>query len=346
MEKEVHGRTLKEIAEELGGRLSGDGSIVIQRAVAAGSEDPHGIAFAESAAYLQKCLHSKVGAVIAIESAEVGDKPAVLVQNPRLAFVRLLGTYVRPLSLAPGIHPTAVVSDRADVSPSASIGAYAVIEDGAKVGDGCSVFPFCYVGQDCTVGDGTVLMPHSVLYQGVKLGKGCTVHAGSVIGADGFGFFWDGTKQHKVPQVGGVAIGDGVELGALTCVDRATCGETVVGDGVKIDNLVQVGHNVEIGDHTVIAASSAIGGSCKIGKRAMLGGQVAVADHVTIGDGVAFGGRSGVFQDVEEPGQYLGLPPLPIAVALRQMAAAQRMPEALKRLKALEDEVRRLKGDG
>lgn len=345
METEVRQQTLSDLAAMIGGEPIGNADLVITRLVPAGSDDPSGLTFADSDAFLAKCLASQVGAVLVKKGSQTNGKPAILVNSPRLAFVRLLTSFARPLHLAQGVDPRAVVSPDAFVDSTASIGAFSVIEAGAKVGAGCRVFPFCYVGSGCVLGDSTVMFPHSVLYQDVAIGKRCVVHAGAVVGADGFGFFWDGIKQEKVPQIGGVIIGDDVEVGANSCIDRATCGDTLLGGGVKIDNLVQVGHNVVIGDHSVLASHTCIGGSTTVGSRVSFGGNVAVADHVNIVDDAAFGGCSAVFQDIDEAGQYLGLPPVPVSAAMRQMALQKRLPELFKRLKSLEEEVKRLKKD-
>jgi UDP-3-O-[3-hydroxymyristoyl] glucosamine N-acyltransferase len=199
------------------------------------------------------------------------------------------------------------------------------------------------VGENCVLGAGTTIYPHAVLYQDVKLGERCVVHAGAVIGADGFGYAWDGHKQRKVPQIGGVSIGDDVEIGANTCIDRATCGETVLGDDTKIDNLVQLGHNVAIGSHTVIAAMSGVGGSTKLGDNVTIAGHNAISDHIEIGDGVVLGGRSAAFQDLTEPGQYLGFPPYPVATTMRILALQGKLPELFRRIKQLEDELEAIK---
>lgn len=343
METKVRGWTLGEIATMVGGRLAGPADLRIHRAVPAGNDDPQGITFAENEKYLTECLASSVGAVIV--PSNVGDvtKPAILVDSPRVAFGVLLAHMARPLPLAPGVHPTAVVSPNAIVDPSASIGAYAVVEGGARVGAGCRVFSFAYVGEGCELGESCTVYPHAVLYQGVVLGARCTVHSGAVIGADGFGYVWDGSKQHKVPQVGGVVIGEDVEIGANTCIDRATCGETVVGDGTKIDNLVQLAHNTSVGDHTVIAGLTGVAGSTKIGDNVTIAGHVSLGDHLEIGDGVVLGGRSAAFQDVTEPGQYFGFPPYPVATAMRIMALQARLPELFRRIKQLEGELEALK---
>lgn len=343
METQVHGWTLGEIAAMVGGELVGPADLRITRCVPAGYEDPHGITFAESDEYLALCTATKVGAVIVPRSTPELTVPTVRVDSPRMAFGLLLSRFARPLPLSPGVHPTAIVSQNAVVDPSASIGAYAVVEDGARIGASCRVYAFAYIGESCVLGESCVVFPHAVLYQDVALGARCIVHSGAVVGADGFGFVWDGKKQQKVPQIGGVLIGDDVEIGANTCIDRATCGETLVGDDTKLDNMVQVGHNVSVGKHTVLAAHVGIGGSSKLGDNVAVGGDAAISDHVTIADGVVLGGRSGVFQDIDEAGQYLGLPPLPIASAMRVMALSSRLPELFKRIKQLEDQVEALR---
>jgi UDP-3-O-[3-hydroxymyristoyl] glucosamine N-acyltransferase len=345
METQVHGWTLGEIADMVGGELVGPADLRITRCVPAGYEDPHGITFAESDEYLSRCLATTVGAIVVPRSTPALDVPTVRVDSPRFAFGVLLSRFARALPLAHGVHPTAVVSPSAFVDPTASIGAYAVVEDGAQIGAGCRVYAFAYVGESCVLGEGCTVFPHAVLYQDVVLGARCTVHSGAVVGADGFGFVWDGKKQQKVPQIGGVLIGDDVEIGANSCIDRATCGETLIGGGTKLDNLVQIGHNVAIGEHSVVAAVSGIGGSTKIGNHVTLGGHVAVADHVSIGDDVVVGGRSAVFQNLEDPGQYVGFPPLPAATAMRVLALQVRLPELFRRLKQLEDEVKALRGN-
>ncbi len=342
METKVHGWTLSEIAALVGGEFSGPADFRLTRPVPAGYDDPSGITFAENDKYLALVASSNVGAVIAPIGTQI-DKPCVFAKSPRAAFGLLLAQCTRPLSAVPGVHPTAVVSPDARVHERACIGAYAVVDGDAEIGDECVLYPFTYVGPGCKLGEMSVLFPHAVLYQDVTLGARCRVHSGAVIGADGFGFVWTGQQQHKVPQVGGVVIGDDVEIGANTCIDRATCGETAVGQGTKLDNLVQVGHNVVVGNDTVIAAASAIGGSSTVGDHVTIGGQVAVSDHIEIGNDVVIGGRSAVFQDLKDPGQYLGFPPLPASSAMRVLALQVRLPELFQRIKQLEDQVEALR---
>lgn len=336
MEPSVQSRTLGEFAAILGGSVVGDPSAPIARPVPAGSDDPEGITFAGDEKYLDKALASTVGAIIARSGTDLLGRNGILVDDPRRAFGLVLGLSARPLDAPAGVHPTAVVDPSASIGSDCSIGPYVVVGAGSVIGDGCKLLASSYIGPGCVLGVGTVVMPHAVLVQDVRLGKGCIVHPGAVLGADGFGFVWDGKKQVKVPQVGGVVVGDYVEIGANSCVDRATCGETTLGDGVKLDDMVMVGHNVSVGDHTVIAALAGIAGSSSIGARVTMGGQVAINDHIQIGDDVILGGRTGAMQDIPEPGAYLGTPAEPVRKAMRTYALTTKLAELFQRVRDLE----------
>ncbi|MBI3721231.1 MAG: UDP-3-O-(3-hydroxymyristoyl)glucosamine N-acyltransferase, partial [Fimbriimonas ginsengisoli] len=238
--------TLAEVAALIGGRLVSGGDFSVRRLVPADSDDPNGLAFVEGESYLRRAEASKVGALL------VGDgissaKPHVQVDSPRRAFRKLTDACRREPRLNPGVHPSAVVDPSAQLHPSARIGPFAVVESGASVGARSRVCAFAYIGDDCRVGEDCLIYPHAVLVQDVRLGDRVIVHAGAVLGADGFGFEWDGTGQRKIAQVGGVVVGNDAEIGALSAVDRATVGDTLLGDGVKLDNLVQIAHNVRIG---------------------------------------------------------------------------------------------------
>jgi UDP-3-O-[3-hydroxymyristoyl] glucosamine N-acyltransferase len=234
------------------------------------------------------------------------------------------------------------VSDTANIDPTASIGPFVVVEAGAVIGAGARVFPFAYIGEDCVIGAGTTVNPHAVLYQGVKIGQRSIIHAGVVLGADGFGFMWDGKKQNKIPQVGFVEIGDDVEVGANTTIDRATAGSTSVGRGTKLDNLVMIGHNSSVGEDTVIAACCGISGSTHIGNRVTFAGQVATVDHVKVGDDVTLGGRTGVMKDLPQPGVYWGTPARPYVESMKNAVLGQKMPEVFERLRKLEKRLEEL----
>lgn len=342
MESHVPAWTLGALAERLGGQLDGPNDLRIERPVDAGSNDPRGITFAESEKYLDRIRGSQVGAVVlSFDAPDVG-RPAIRVQEPRAAFGALLALWERPVPLDPGIHPTAVVHPQASVDPTASVGAYAVIERGATVGPRCFVYPFCFVGDGCVLSEDVVLYPHAVLVQDVIVGARTILHPGVVLGADGFRYVWNGTRRVKVPQVGKVVLEADVEVGANTCIDRAMCGATEIGVGSKLDNLVQVGHNVKVGEHSVIAGVTGIAGSVQIGKRNTIGGHVAMKDHAVLADDVTLAGRTGVFHDIPSPGSYYGTPATPFLRAMKILSAEQKLPELMKRVQMLEAAVERL----
>lgn len=339
MEKESRGWSLGELAILLGGELAGPAELRILRATTADTNDVDGLTFAENETYLAAALQSEVGAVLVPMEAEVGDKPAIRVARPRETFGRFLAMCARPLPIEDGIHPMAVVSPEASVDPTARIGAFAVVERGAVIGPGTRVYPHAYIGENCRLGEKCVIYPQAVLYQDVTLGNRCTVHAGAILGADGFGYVWDGKQRVKVPQVGGVAISDDVEVGANTSIDRATAGLTRVGRGTKLDNLIQVAHNCQIGEDTVIASLVGISGSTKIGNRNTIAGQTATNDHVSTCDDVTLGGRTAVTGDIKAPGAYLGFPARPLGEAMRNIALSGKLQDLFNRVRDLERKV-------
>ncbi len=338
------GWTLSEIAEIVGGELCGPGDLVVRRPVPAGYNDPEGIAFAETPNYLSAVERSSVAAVIVPLDQKGCTKPHIRCRNPREAFGRILALHWRDLPLDSGIHPTAIVHPESQVHPSALVGAYVLIARGCLVGEDVKIHPFCYVGEGCRLDRGARLYPHVVLYQNVHVGERAVIHSGTVLGADGFGYFWDGQKQRKIPQVGSVVLEEDVEIGALTAVDRATAGETIIRQGTKIDNLVQIAHNAEIGAHTVIAAQTGISGSSTIGSRVTLGGQVGVSDHVNITDDVRIGGQAGVTKNIPEPGEYWGTPVSEFKEYARLIALVRKLPELYERVKRLEKALEEIKG--
>lgn len=336
-------RTLGEIAKAVGGDLAGDAELRISRPVPAGESDPHGITFAANEKYLRLALESQVGGLIVpAETPAKSGQNLIRSADPRRAFGVVLSLFERTWPVEPGIHPTAVIHPAATVASSASIGPYAIVEEGATVGEECVLMAFAFLGPGCGLGDRSRMFPHSVLVQDVRTGTDCIFHSGSVIGSDGFGFAWNGSFQQKISQAGGVVIGNSVEIGANTCIDRATAGDTVIADGVKLDNLVQIGHNTRIGAHTVMASQVGISGSTVIGQKNVFGGQAATSDHVTVGDNMVFGGRSGIIGNMDQPGEYFGLPAVPLTTAMRIMALQTRLPELFKRLRSLEQQLEKL----
>jgi UDP-3-O-[3-hydroxymyristoyl] glucosamine N-acyltransferase len=295
---------------------------------------------------LQEALRSQAAAVLT--RAEVAatypnpDKPFVLVDNPRAAFVKVLETLAIPWTLPPGIHPSAVVEDGVQVGADVRIGAQVWIEAGAQIGNRVTIMAGTKIGADCTIGDGTTLYPNVVLYPRVKIGRGCLLHAGCVLGADGFGYIPAENGLRKVPHLGTVEVGDGVEVGANTCIDRAKTGATVIGSGTKIDNLVHIAHNVRIGYSSLLIAQTGVAGSVTIGNGVILAGQAGIADHITIGDGARVGAQGGVIGNIGPGESVSGYPARPHARKMREYAAVAALPDYVKRIRDLEKRLARL----
>lgn len=336
METTTASWTLAELADMLGGDLVGPGDRRVSRLVPAGTEDVEGITFAADEKYLKKALAGNVGVILVKDNMDAGASAHIRLQDPRAAYLSLLFRFERQDDMEPGIHALASVHPTAHIDPSACVGAYAVVGPQAHVAASCRIHPMAYIGPRCVLGEGSILYPRAVLVQDVELGEQCIIHAGAVLGADGFGFGWDGNSRRKIPQVGGVRLGDCVEVGANSCIDRATVGHTTVGSHTKIDNLVQVGHNVVIGEQSVLTGMVGVGGSTTIGDRVIVGANAGISDHVTICDDVTLGGRTGVASDIKEPGEYFGQPPQPMREAIRTFLLIPKLPEIWQRLRELE----------
>jgi UDP-3-O-[3-hydroxymyristoyl] glucosamine N-acyltransferase len=330
------GVSLGELAVAVGATLEGDPDRVMRGVAPLDRAGPDDIALVLDSRYLKTAQTSRAGAFLA--PADVSDLPGPVLRcpAPRLALIELLTLFHPPAPPAPGIAPSAIVAPDARIAPSAAVGALTVVEAGAVVGARARLYPLVYVGPGAEIGDDTVLYPHAVVRDGVRLGRRVIVHPGAVIGADGFGYAFDGARHRKIPQVGGVRVEDDVEIGANTTIDRATLGETVVGQGAKIDNLVQIGHNVEIGAHTVVAGQAGFAGSARVGRGVMVAGQVGVADHVSIGDGAVVAAQSGVAQDVPAGQRLAGTPAQPLAQTRRIWVAQTRLPGLVRQVRALE----------
>jgi len=325
------------VAERLGCRLEGDGGLEVVAVRSLEEAGPHHLSFIARKAHISRLRESAVGAVILDEGWPPVDRPSLRTRNLYLALARALTLFHPAAPPAPGIHPTAVVAPDVRVAPDACVGPLCVLGPGAKVGAGTILEAQVAVGARVHIGQGCRIFPNVTLRDDVVLGDRVIVHSGTVIGADGFGYGRDGHRYVKIPQVGRVVIEDDVEIGANVCIDRATLGETRIGQGSKIDNLVQIGHNVRIGSDTVIVAQVGISGSVRIGSRVTLAGQAGVVDHVEIGDDVIVGAQAGVTKDVPPRSAVLGAPAVPHTEFKRQLAAVARLPELRKALRALEE---------
>lgn len=308
--------TLEALARAVGGRLEGPPDLVLEGMAALESAGPGDLVFVKDERHLEAFRACRPGAVLCREGDDVGGVPAVRVANPRLAAAHALVLLHPPLPIAPGIHERAFVAEDARVPASCQVGPFAVVEEGARLGEGVVVGPHAVVGAGCRVGDDTRLYPKVVLYPGVVVGARCELHAGVVIGSPGFGYEMSPDGPVGFPQGGSVVLGDDVRIGANSTVDRATFAETRLGDGVKIDNLVQIGHNVTIGDGVIICALAGIGGGATLEERSILGPQGALAPDATLGERTILGAR-GALQShgyIHDPGEvYMGTPPIPLA---------------------------------
>jgi UDP-3-O-[3-hydroxymyristoyl] glucosamine N-acyltransferase len=333
---------LGELAERIGCRLDGDAAIQVVGVRALEEAGPTDLTFVTDARYLSRLLASRAGAVILPESAPPADRPALRSANPYLTLARALAALHPTGPAHAGIHPSAVVAGDARVDPEASIGPLCVIGAGAEIGAGTVLDAQVFLGAEVRIGRECRIYPQVTLRERTQLGDRVTVHAGAVIGADGFGYAREGARYVKIPQVGQVIIEDEVEIGANATIDRATLGATRIGRGTKIDNLVQIAHNVQVGEDTVIVAQVGISGSTRIGRRVTLAGQVGIVDHVTIGDDVIVGAQAGVTKDIPEGTIVWGTPAAPQREVKRRLAAVARLPELAKAFRAVEERLRAL----
>ena len=336
-------KTAQEIADFLGGTLHGNGSVAIQSvgSLERGAEGT--LAYAEGK-HVQEVASTRASCVL-VPSGNFPDRTHIVVEHPRLAFARaaqwLIPDEVRP----PGVHATAIIEAGAEVGRDVSIGAWTIVEAGVRIGRGSVVYPGCYIGKGCRVGDECVLYPRVVLYPATDVGDRVIIHAGAVIGSDGFGFVFDGTRHVKIRQVGRTTIGADVEIGANSCIDRGALDETLVDEGVKIDNLCQIAHNVRIGAHATISSQTGIAGSSTIGRRATIAGQVGIADGCRIDDDALVGAQCGVPTRKRVPAGdvFWGTPARPLKTFKTQQAHLSRLPSLAAEVKRLRTELDELK---
>ncbi len=338
--------SLADIAEKISAKLHGDPHCKIDRVESLAVAKPGAITFLANPHYHHYLLTTTASAVILrAEDVKQCNTNALVVDNPELQFARLLNMLYPQTKPTPGIHSSAIIGKDCQIDPSVSIGAYCVIEDRVEIGAETWVGAGSMIGADCKIGGSCHIYPRVTLYNRVKLGNRVIVHSGAVLGADGFGLTHDGRGWVKIPQIGQLIIGDEVEIGANTTIDRGALQNTVIGNGVKMDNLVQIGHNVKIGDHTAIAGCVGIAGSADIGRNCMIGGGAGINGHITVTDQVMVTGMTTVMQSVEEPGVYSSAMNLQKhSVWRRNMLRFAQLDKMAKRLSQLEQDYEQCRG--
>jgi UDP-3-O-[3-hydroxymyristoyl] glucosamine N-acyltransferase len=331
--------SIREVAQVTGGQPFGDASRVVRGVAPLDEAGPEHLSFVANPKYFAYIGATRAGALLVPEGADVAlpaGASGVRVADAHVALSRVL-PLLHPQAQPPaGVHPTAVLGAGVQVGEGASVGPYAVVEEGARLGAGCRVGAHVYVGAGCQVGAGAVLHPHATLYHATVVGDRAVVHSGARLGADGFGFVFEGGEHRKVPQVGRCVIEDDVEIGANTTVDRGSIGDTVVGRGSKLDNLVHVGHNCRLGRGVIVVAQVGISGSTRVGDFAVIGGQAGIGGHLTIGAQARIGAQAGVTADVEAKATVSGYPARPHREAMRAQAAVFKLPALLKRIAEIE----------
>ena len=338
--------TAKQIADMIGGRVEGDASATVSTFAKIEEGREGAISFLSNPKYTHFIYDTK-SSVVLVDDDLALEHPVtttlIRVKSAYEAVARLLQIYEQMKPRKTGVDPLAFVSPSATIGKDVYIGAFACIGDGAVVGDGTQVYPHTVIGDGVTIGDGCLLYPNVTIYQGCRLGNRVTIHAGSVIGADGFGFAPNQEGYDKIPQIGIVVIEDDVEIGANTCVDRSTMGQTVIRRGVKLDNLIQVAHNCEIGENTVMSAQVGLAGSTKVGAWCMVGGQAGFAGHLKVADKTFIGAQSGVISNTKGEGeQLIGSPAIDPKVFFKASAVMKRLPEMYRELNALKKKVEEL----
>lgn len=335
---------LGEIAKIVNGIVKGDAAILIQSLAPIDHITPQSLIFAEGADNIKRAEQSEAAAVLVSKQIETLQKPMIQVSNPFKAFMQLLEHFYPPHPAPLGIHSSAAIADDVILGEHVSIGPFVAIQSGTTIGDGCVIKSHVSIGHQVTIGAHTTIHPHVTIYDKTTIGDKVSIHAHSVIGSDGFGYLYDQGKHHKIPHVGSVKIENEVEIGASTMIDRATLGETIIGEGTKIDNLVQIAHSVALGKHNILCAFTGIAGSTKSGNHVTFAANVGVSDHVQIDDGVILGARTGVppKKHLKQGNIYLGNPARPKDKAIEQELAVTRIPFMRKNMQALTEKVAQL----
>ncbi|HBK28726.1 MAG TPA: UDP-3-O-(3-hydroxymyristoyl)glucosamine N-acyltransferase [Parabacteroides sp.] len=336
-----------QIATFLNGTVEGNPDVKVSNFSKIEDGKPGTLTFLANAKYEHYIYQTKASIVLVnndFAPAEQVPATMVRVENAYAALAMLLNLVEQhKQKKEAGIDSAAFIAKNATIGEGCYVGSFAYIGDNARLGKNCRIYPHAYIGDNVNIGDNCIVYPHVTVYEGCIIGNSCILHAGSVIGADGFGFAPEGETYKKIPQLGNVVIEDDVEIGANTTIDRAVMESTIIHKGAKLDNLIQIAHNVEVGENTVMAAQVGIAGSTKIGKHCMFGGQVGLAGHIKITDHVNFGAQSGVISDIKEPTTVLGSPAIHAKSFMRSSAIFNHLPDMYRTMGQLQQEIEKLK---
>jgi UDP-3-O-[3-hydroxymyristoyl] glucosamine N-acyltransferase len=331
--------TAKEVADAVGARVEGDGALELVGVAAPERAGAKQLIYVEAVKHVERAVASPASCAVAPEGIALPGKTVLRSERPKVAFAKAAALLLDRTPIASDIHPTAIVAPLARIGANVSLGPYVVIGEDTHIGVGTQIGAHSVIGAGCWIGENCRLHPRVTFYSGVRIGDRVEVHAGAVLGADGFGYAFDGTKYWKFPQAGIVEIGDDVEIGANSTVDRGSLDDTRIAEGVKLDNLVHVGHNVQIGAHTVIAAQTGISGSSTLGHHVVVGGQVGIADHCRLEDGSIAGAQAGIptGKTIRSGQTVWGTPARPLDKFKEAYVWFARLPELAGRVKKLEE---------
>ena len=336
--------TANQIASLVKGIVVGDGNVAVKTFAKIEEGHPGAISFLANPKYTHYLYETKSSIVLVKNDFEPEHEVSatlIKVKDPYATLALLLDMVSKLMNPQPtGVEQPSYISNGVEVPHDAYVGAFAYVGNGVVIGNGVKIYPQAYVGNNVEIGEGTIIYSGVKIYQGCKIGKNCVIHSGAVVGADGFGFAPTEQGYNKIPQIGNVVIEDNVEIGANTTIDRATMGCTRIKSGVKLDNLIQIAHNVEVGEHTVMAAQAGVAGSAKIGQWGMIGGQVGVAGHITIGDKVSIGAQSGIPSNVKSGSRLMGYPATDAKDFMRQAVYIKNLGDLNNRVKELEKKLK------
>lgn len=334
--------TVHQIAAEVGGQVLGDGSLSLSGFAPANSAQPGDLTFAEKESYFAAAEQSQASAILVPEGFTSTTKTLIQVKNARIAMARLLPVFYPVEQYAAGVHPSAIIDATAKVDATAHIGPNVVIGPDVRIGARSVLLGGNHIGRGTQLGDDVTLHPGVIIYSRCKLGHRVSVHSGTIIGADGFGYSFDEGKHRKILQVGDVVIGNDVEIGANSAIDRGALGSTEIGEGTKLDNFVHLAHNVKVGKHSIIMGQVGIAGSTTVGDYTVVASQTGIAGHLAIGSQVTIGAKSGIMRDIPDKSKVLGVPAVADKQTKRQWLAVQQLPTVIQRLRQVEKRLEKL----